>query len=173
MNLDPREIEQILSVTPDSPENAELISLLTAKHAAAKIVKWPYSVNAQFFVAGANNGLANAATATVNVNIDASAPFIIVSQSFYANTANATLTVATQVIPNVIVLLTDTGSNRQLMDVAVPIWNIFGNGQFPFVLPEPKLMQANSQLQVTVTNREAAIAFNLYLTFSGYRLYKL
>lgn len=173
MNMEPKEIEALLQATPDIPQNAALISTLLGLLDASKVVKYPFTYHAEFFAAGAANSLAAGAQGVVNVQIDAGAPFLIVSQSYYANTANAAVTVTTMPAPNIIVLLTDTGSNRTLMDTAVPVPTIFGTGQFPYVLPEPKLMQANSQLQVQATNRDAAVGFNLYLCFNGFKLYTL
>lgn len=173
MNISPKEIEAILSQTPDIPENDGLIATLKGLYSAASVVKYPFTYNAQFFTAGAASNIAAGATVTVNVQIDAGSPFLIISQSYYNNTANAAETVSTLDIPNIMVLLTDSGTNRQLMDVATPVNCIFGNGQFPYVLPEPKLMQANSLLTIAATNRDAAVGYNLYLAFNGYKLYKV
>lgn len=173
MNMDPKEIEALLNSTPDIPQNAPLISELVRMLEASRIVKFPFTYHAEFYTAGANSNLAAGATATVNVQIDAGAPFLIVSQSFFANTANGAITVSTMPAPNVVVLITDTGSTRTLMDTAIPIPAIFGTGQFPYVLPEPKLMQANSQLSVQATNRDAAAGYNFYLCFNGFKLFTL
>lgn len=170
--LSVKEIEAFLAATPDTGENAELIALLMTAREGASLVKYPFTYSAVFYTAGANNNLAAGATGTANINIDASSPFVIVSQTYYANTANAASTEATTPIPNIVVLLTDTGSSRTMSDVAVPVWSLFGNGRFPYVLPEPKLMAANSQLQIQATNRDAAAGYNLYLNFNGYKLYK-
>jgi len=173
MEMSPKEIEALLAATPDIPENAGLVQTILALMAAARVVKFPFTYNAVFRAAAGGNSIAAAGVGNANVQIDAGAPFMIVSQTYDANTANAARTAATQVIPNATVLLTDTGSNRTMMDVAVTISSIFGNGQFPFILPEPKLMQANSQLQVQVTNFDAAAGINIQLSFIGYKIYKL
>lgn len=173
MQMNPKEIEALLNATPDIPENADLIATLQDLLGAARVVKYPFTYNAQFFTAGAANNIAVGATVNLNVQIDAGSPFLIISQSYYNNTLNAAETVSTLDIPNIVILLTDSGTNRQLMDVATPVNCIFGNGQFPYVLPEPKLMQANSILQVQATNRDAAVGYNLYLAFNGYKLYKV
>lgn len=173
MQLNPREIEAVLNVMADSPANAEAIAMLLQLRTAAEVVKFPFTYTAQFVAAAGANSLAAAAVGLANVQIDAGAPFLIVTQTYDANSANAARTMATAVVPNVTVLITDTGSNRQLMDVAVTVSAIFGTGQFPYVLPEPKLMQANSQLQVQATNYDAAAGYNLRLYFNGYKLFKL
>jgi len=173
MEIKPQDIEQLLGMTPDTPDNAALISQLMALRESARVVRFPFTYNAVFWTTGAANNIALGATVTVNVQIDAGAPFLILSQSFDANTLNAARTITSMVNPNATVLLTDTGSNRTLMDVAAPIWSIFGSGQFPYVLPEPKLMQANSQLQCQITNIDAAVGYNIRLSFNGYKLYRL
>lgn len=172
MNMDPREIEALIQATPDLPENQSLLNALMELRAAARIVKYPFTYNAVAWTTAGANNIAAGATVTINVQIDAGAPFLIVNQSYDANTANAARTAANQVVPNAIVLITDTGSNRTLMDVATPIPAIFGSGQFPFILAEPKLMQANSQLQCAITNIDAAAGYNIRLCFNGYKLYK-
>lgn len=161
------EIQSLLGMTPNTPDNAQLIDALRRLELESSIIRFPYSYTAAFGV------LAPAATLTVNITIDAAAPFLIVNQTYHATTADAVLTNATRNYPNVSVLLTDTGSNRQMMDVAVPIPNIFGDGQFPYILPEPKLMAANSVLSCQITSFEAAVNQNIDLTFSGYKLYSL
>lgn len=173
MQISPKEIDALLQATPDTPDNQALVQALLDLRNEAAIVKYPFTYTAVFNTAGAANNVAAGATVTVNVQIDAGSPFLIVSQTYYANTANAAANRQTTVVPDCVVLLTDTGSNRQLMDVAAPIDSIFGNGQFPYILPEPKLMQANSQLACQITNRDAAAGFNIYLCFNGYKLYKV
>jgi hypothetical protein len=172
MNMDPKEIQALLDATPDLPENAALISMLQSMLNDASIEKYAFTYNAVFWTTGAANNIAAGAQGTTNVQIDAGAPFLIVSQSYDANSLNAARAQATQVIPNAIVLMTDTGSSRTLMDVATPIVNIFGTGQFPYILPVPKLMQANSQLQVQVTNIDVAAGYNIRLSFNGFKLYR-
>lgn len=161
------EIVALLGALPNNPENGQVASMLQQLAKQSRIVRVPFSINA-------NSGIvAPAGTSTINIAIDAAAPFLIVNQTYAANNAAAAQTSGTFIYPNWTVLLTDTGSNRQLMDVDTPITNIFGNGQFPYVLPEPKLMQANSILQCKFTSFEAAVSLSVRLTFSGYRLYSL
>lgn len=173
MQMDPNEIRALLGATPNIQENASIIAALTDLLEASQIIKQPFTYNAVFASAGAANALAAGATGQTTVNISADAPFMIVNQTYDANNANGARTSGTYVVPNATVLLTDTGSSRQMMDVAVPVPSIFGNGQFPYILPVPKLMQANSQLQVVVTNNDAAQGMNLRLSFNGFKLYKV
>lgn len=174
MNMSPQEINALLEATPDLPENAQLLNALEGLARAAAVQKFPFTYSAVFFTAGANNNIAaGAVTPQTLVQVDATAPFLITSQSYDCNTANAARTVSAAVNPNAVVLISDSGSGRQWSDVAVRVQAWFGNGQFPFVLPEPKLLQALSAISVTVTNQDAAAGINLWLHFHGYKLFKL
>lgn len=165
-------LRQILDNLPNIPQNAQvqnrLINLLSAK----TIQPIPYTYVANYVAAGAANGLAaGAANVPVNVGIQADADFLILTQSYDCNTANAARTSDTFVVPNASVILTDTGSGYQMMSEAVAIPAIFGTGEFPFVLPQAKLMPAKATLQVLATNYDAAAGYNLRLYFNGVKLY--
>ncbi len=162
------EIQSLMRLTPDMPQNGQLMGALSQLLQDTRIVRFPFSYNAVFAA------IAPAGNQTVNIQIDAAAPFLIVNQTYTAAiTAGAAQLSGTYCYPNMSVLMTDTSSNRQMSDVATPITSIFGNGQFPYILPEPKLMAANSVLQVQVTSFEAANSNVIRLTFSGYKLYSL
>ena len=165
-------LRNLLDQTPDIQANAHvraaIISLLTQKNIQAI----PYTYNAVYWVTGAANSLAAGATnVPVNVNIQADADFLILNQTYDANTANAARNNSTFVVPNVLVSLQDTGSGYMMMDQQTSVPNIFGNGQFPYVLPNPKLMPAKSTLTVLATNVDAAAGYNLRLSFNGVKLY--
>ena len=165
-------LRQILDNLPNIPQNAavqnRIISLISSKTVQAI----PYTYSAIYAVAGAANALAaGAANVPVNVNIQADADFLILTQTYDANTANGARNAGNFVIPNVSVILTDTGSGYQLMDQAVAVPALFGNGQFPFVLPNPKLLPAKATLQILATNYDAAAGYNLRLSFNGVKLY--
>lgn len=166
-------LQRLLDNTPRTKDNQQLIQSLQGLLSAKRIQPVPYSYNAVFWTTGAANNIASGVTApVVNVNIQADADFLVMNQTYDANTANAARTQTTAVVPNALVLLTDTGSSSQLMDVATPIPSIFGTGQLPYVLPEPRLLLAKSTLQVQVANIDAAAGYNIRLTFNGVKLYK-
>ena len=74
------------------------------------------------------------------------------------------------------VLVTDTGSGRQLVDGAVPLGNLFGSARFPFIMPTPRLFVARSTIEITLTNISgaAAIAFEATkLSFIGFKAYPI
>lgn len=119
------------------------------------------------------SGLANTATQSTNLQIDAGSDFYMTAISFLAwNTAStAVITADAAPIPNVTLLLTDSGSNRQLMQNPAPLWTIAGDGNHPHKLIHPRLFVRNSNIQVQVTSRDANATFNIYLNFEGFRIY--
>jgi len=71
-------------------------------------------------------------------------------------------------------LLTASGSGQQLMNTPVPLGSLFGSGQLPFILPYPRVMRANSQLQIQIVNFDAAvITAQITLNFHGRKIYNL
>jgi len=100
--------------------------------------------------------------------IQADADFLIHNQVQYSGGS----TDGTRAIPQAMVMLTDTGTGRQLYSEPVPIDSQFGSGQLPYILPLPKYMFANSNLSVQVTNFSPAQIDRLSLVFNGVKVYK-
>jgi len=112
-------------------------------------------------------GLSN--TQTIQINADSD--FQIEKLTFFADIAAATQTQNSRVIPSCTVLLVDTGSGRQFSDQAVPIASLFGTGEIPFVLKQPKILLARTSLSVTVANFDAAATYTIRLSFIGSKLF--
>jgi len=70
-----------------------------------------------------------------------------------------------------LVQIDDSGAGRTFFDQPVPINCIAGTGAQPFVMLTPRLVQANSSLTVTFTNR-VAVASLVDLVLIGYKLIK-
>jgi hypothetical protein len=122
------------------------------------------------FFSSAN--LISSAVITNQINIQADADFILLAQTYSGDSILTTVYAqATQVVPNVGLLLTDGGSGKQLSDNNVHVWAWFGNGQFPFILPQPRYFAAKSTLQVKATNFDTSNAYNLHLNFIGVKVY--
>lgn len=117
-------------------------------------------------------GIAAGATSNGSFNVQADSDFKWLKACYFADIAVGAQTQSTQVIPLATVLITDQGSGRQLMSLAVPIYNIFGSGQIPFILPVPKLFAAKSTVAVTVANFSAATTYNIRLSFIGVKVFK-
>ncbi len=115
--------------------------------------------------------LAAGASANDVINIEADSNFILQKLSYIADIAAAAFTDSTRPIPLVNVQLIDTGSGRQLMQNPIPIPSMFGTGQLPFILPNPRLFMRNSTIQIAFTNFDAAITYNVRLAFIGYKVY--
>lgn len=165
-------LRQLLEQTPDTPQNRELIASISRLLSAKTIEPFPYTYVVSYWVTGANNSIAaGAANQPGQVNIQADADFLILNQTYHANTANAAIAVSTAVYPNLLVTLTETGSGMALMNAGVPVPAIFGDGRQPFILPQPKLLLAKATLQVSITSFDAAAGYNLFLAFNGVKLY--
>lgn len=126
-----------------------------------------YSYSAVF------TALAAGAAATYQIPIQADSDFVVQKQNYFAEVAHAGQTANSRVIPLISVLITDTGSGRQIMDKALPLTTFFGTGENPFILPQPKVFKANTILQITASNFDAAQAYNLTLVFIGIKLFQI
>lgn len=118
-------------------------------------------------------GLAPNATAALNFQVQADSDFKWIKSAYVADIAAAAYDDSTRPIPNVTVLITDTGSGRQLMSVAAPIPNLFGTGQLPFIMPVPRIFKARSSVAVTLANYDAAVTYNIRLSFIGTKLFEM
>lgn len=165
---------KLLQSLPNTPDNQAVYAYLQDLVQAGTVQAIPYTYNVVYWLTGANNALAaGAANTPANLSVQADADFLILNQTFVANTANAAQTANSEIVsPNIQLYISDTGSNMAWMDQAVPVGAIFGTGKLPYVLPEPKLVKAKSTIQVLATNNDAAAGYNLRLAFNGVKLYQ-
>ena len=125
-----------------------------------------------FFVYNTVHSLVVAGTSnTQTIQINADSDFQIEKLSYFVDIAAAGQTQSTRVLGLVTVLLVDTGSGRQFSDQAVPVPSLFGTGQIPFVLKQPKILMARTSLSVTVANFDAASTYTIRLSFIGSKLF--
>jgi hypothetical protein len=158
-------LRSILNQTPNTQENQSVIAALQQAIKDASVWRKPFTYATSFLA------LAAASTVTNNIAIQADADFLILAQTYAADVAAAGQTVQTATNPLANVLLINTGTGENLMNQALPVTDIFGSGQFPFILPQPILLPARSNLAVQVNNRDAAQTYNLFLNFIGVKLY--
>ena len=112
--------------------------------------------------------LAASETLTTDIAIQADSDFLIMAGvRTVTDTANTTL----QTFVPQTVLITDSGSGRQLMDRAVHIENLFGTAQLPAIWPYPKLIRASSTLSTRLTNLDGANARNVRLSYLGFKIF--
>ena len=109
---------------------------------------------------------------TGNINIQADSDFRLQKLSYFADVAGAAQTANTRVIPLVTLQVTDSGSGRNLFENAVAVPSLFGTGELPFILPTPKLFAARSTITINVSNFDAALDYNLKLSFIGYKVFR-
>ncbi len=115
--------------------------------------------------------LVTLAAATDIITIEADSNFVLQKFNYSADIAGAAFTDSTRPIPLVSIQLTDTGSGRNLMANPIPIPSIFGTGQLPFILPNPRVFMRNSTIQVAFVNFGAVVTYNIRLAFIGYKIY--
>jgi hypothetical protein len=129
-------------------------------------------IGSDFFTYSATfNTVTNGTSQTSNIQIQADSDFEIQKL-----TAELIVSLGTDAAPldfPVTVLLTDTGTGRQLMNQAVPIQSLFGTGALPFILPNTKILAANAVLAVQVNNLSTAVPYDrIQLSFIGRKLFR-
>lgn len=71
------------------------------------------------------------------------------------------------------ILIQDTGSGRNLSTYAVPVINMFGTGQLPFILPRQRVFASNSTVNITISNLDSVNAIStLRLSFIGEKWFR-
>lgn len=115
--------------------------------------------------------LAFGASATQNITVQADSDFILQKLTYQADIAAGNVTDSSRIIPLVTVLITDSGSGRQIMDRAIPVATFFGTGNLPFILPNPKVFKARANITIQATNYSAGTTYNLYLSLIGIKTF--
>lgn len=80
-------------------------------------------------------------------------------------------TLGSQDVPLITVLITDTGSGRQLSNVPTPMTTFFGDGRLPYILPTPKLYTKATRLRVELFNFGNQAYSFLELSFQGKKIF--
>lgn len=174
------DFKQLVDMLPDNPANHAVYAALMEMMDENSVEKHPHNFEVDFattITQGSTNTFAaptaaGAIVVTGNFLVDASSPWLWVSQSYQADVAGAAVTVSTRPSPNCVVLITEAASNRQWMNGPVPVPSIFGVSGLPYMLPQPRLLPGNSNVQLQMTNYDAASVPNIRLTFHGYRFYQ-
>lgn len=75
--------------------------------------------------------------------------------------------------PGYTCIITEDATQTQLMDIATPVCAIFGTAQQPFVLPNPKIINANSSFTIQVSNIYTTNNLGAFtLSFIGRKIYR-
>jgi len=131
-------------------------------------------VSTDFYSYGAYvSTLAVNSSQTTSIQIEADSDFEIIKLTYSAfDDVNTAITAATNPVPIANILLTDTGSGRQLMNIPIPIASLFGTAELPFILPKSKILFARSVLALTFYNLSGAVAYDrIAVTFHGRKIF--
>lgn len=124
-----------------------------------------------FFVYPVNFLLVAAGAVVQQVlNIDAGSNFTWYYGAYAADMNGAAQTNGTRTYPLADILITPSDSAAQFMQAAVPITSLFGNGENPFVMPVPRILEARSSIIFQLTSRDA-VNLNIRLSLIGVRSY--
>jgi hypothetical protein len=136
-----------------------MLDVLLQQYYSGRIVIYEFYTYSILF-----NFATNAVQAGV-INIDANLDFIIQSGT-YKKDSGAAQTASGELISDATVLITDTGTGKQFSNQPIYVSTMFGNGQFPFVWPEPRLVRGKSTLQIQVQEFDGSTNL-LQLNFQG------
>ncbi len=107
-----------------------------------------------------------------SIQIEADSYFEIEKMSYMADIAGAAQTAITRPIPLVTVLLTDTGSGRNLMSDNVDITALAGSQGLPYITTVRRVLKPNSTLKCLFTSYEAAVTYdNVSLYLHGKKIW--
>jgi hypothetical protein len=122
-----------------------------------------YATNAQG-LASTNTGV------NTTIQIDSGVDFYWLASTYQADLAGAAQTESGLVVPLVNVLINDTGSRKNLQNIAIPVSSIAGFGERPYRLIRPRLFRASSTINFTWTSIVTAgtTYTNLYFVMHGY-----
>ena len=112
--------------------------------------------------------IAAADTTSFNIAIQADSSFMI---QYITRVVNDVANLVFFDQAPLLMLITDTGAGRVLMDTQVQIENLAGTAQRPFIPPFPKFVQASATLSVQLQNLDPANAFNVRITFHGFKVF--
>ena len=117
---------------------------------------------------GSLNGVAPVTNGQVAIPIQGDSDFIITyfSGLVFDNATNLVIP-----SPACQIQITDNSSQRAMFSAPAFFSLMFGNGGFPYILQEPRLITANSQIIVQFFSLLPAQTANMQVAFSGVRVY--
>lgn len=131
-----------------------------------------YTYGLDFITAGVSDLIGGGAARTLSFQIDAENDFLWQKACYVATIADAAVTFTTRVIPLVTVNIQTSPSQRPLMSLPQPVSSLFGIGEVPFILPQPRTFPARGLVTVTAQAFVAAgTTYRLRLSFIGTKLY--
>lgn len=123
-----------------------------------------------WYVTNFGAALAGGLNTQTQIQIDNGTDFYWIASSYFVDESVAGVTESSQILPFLTLLINDTGTSRNLMNSAVPLPAIAGDGKRPYRLVRPRLFRANSIINFTWANYSTNITYSdVYFTLHGYR----
>ncbi len=125
-----------------------------------------------YFLYGLDFGtIAANGNATGNIQIQADSDFTWLASTYFAfSDGDPVQTVSDRLYPSITMQITDSGSGRQLFNIALPVTSFAGDGALPYPLTTPRVFKARSNVQFAVSNL-AASATRLFFTLHGQKVF--
>lgn len=73
--------------------------------------------------------------------------------------------------PDLLIAFTDIGSGRNLQDQPMHVFNVTGNGSWPFILPEPKILIGNGGVTINLTNNTVVAKGRVDIALIGAKIF--
>lgn len=119
----------------------------------------------------ASLGLSSAGSFIGNIQIDADSDFILTKMSAKVNTTGSDTSLPLDDVLATI-LLVDGGSQRNLMSAPTPIPALFGTGELPHILAQPRTFKSRTNIAITIANYSVGTSYDIYLAFEGRKVFK-
>jgi hypothetical protein len=124
---------------------------MTDKHGRMSVPRAQYEIDLFWYVFNFGT-LASGVSKGANVQIQADSDFEWSKTTFYAVLTGAGEPVAQTEAVGISINIVDTGTGRNLMYAPVALTTLAGNGQLPFIIPQPRIFKANAVCQMTAAN---------------------
>lgn len=119
-----------------------------------------------------NVTLAPAGSQDVAIQINGDSDFFWTKLTTFALVASDGTTRANDQLPAVTIQITNETSGRKYSNNAVPLADVAGTAQLPFILPIQTVFEAKSTITIKLVNVSDNITYSqLYLDFHGVKAY--
>lgn len=100
----------------------------------------------------AGTTLAPAGSTTLTFNVDGESDFFWDKAAAYVDTGSDGTTQANQIVPGILITITDTQSTQPLQNNPQPVNSIFGTGPLPFILPIRHRFSSKATVKCQIQN---------------------
>lgn len=115
-----------------------------------------------------SNVLSAGGTLTVPVQLNNDSDFCVLAINAMTISTDSTTNYTYEPIT---IQVTDSRSNTQLFTQPELLQNVAPNAAQPFYLPYPYVFDGGSVIQTTLTNLISTTAFNVYVSYKGFKIY--